>query len=200
LLGWRAGLHEFTWFVADGLAMGSWLAMYIRRPDFSRRGLTRVAVGALGVALLAALAGTPFGILTRERLLGAAFQASCGNLAFLGLLGSVLLLGTGPRKFMVQWPILRFYGDISYGLYLIHLLVFEFYDGLIARFWSQLPSRSGHFGIMTMRFAVAGLAATGLAFLSRRYFEGPFLRLKTRFTPSTSANGHPPSYLPRTGT
>ena len=37
-IGWRRGLSQYTWFVADGLAMGAWLALYVREPETTRKG------------------------------------------------------------------------------------------------------------------------------------------------------------------
>ena len=183
LMGRPNGLSLYTWFVADGLAMGAWLAVYVRNPTFTRAKLKAVSSGAMGVAVFATLAGARFGILTRDRLLGAAFQETCGDLAFLGLVGFVLLLGTSRWKHLVQRPVLKFYGDISYGLYLIHLFVFTQCAWLLGTLWPQLPTGIGDFKIMTMRFLVYGISATAIAYLSRRYFEEPFLRLKDRFAP-----------------
>jgi peptidoglycan/LPS O-acetylase OafA/YrhL len=185
-VGWRIGLSEYTWLVADGLAMGAWLATYVRKPGFTRRGLARVAMLAIGVSVVMTLAGARFGLLTREALLGAAFQESCGNLAFMGAIAAALLIGTGRWQFLMRRPTLKFYGDISYGLYLIHLMVFDLYDRVIRRIFPRFEDSSGHFRIMTVRFAICLGLATALAFLSRRYFEEPFLALKKRFAPTTA--------------
>jgi len=131
-------------------------------------------------------AGARFGLLTREALLGAAFQESCGNLAFMGAIAAALLIGTGRWQFLMRRPTLKFYGDISYGLYLIHLMVFDLYDRVIRRIFPRFENSSGHFGIMAARFAICLGLATALAFLSRRYFEEPFLALKKRFAPTTA--------------
>ena len=40
----------------------------------------------------------------------------------------------------------------------------------------------GRFGALTFRFPCVGIAATIVAYFSRRYFEEPFLRLKNRMT------------------
>lgn len=191
LMGWRGGLYEYTWLVADGLAMGAWLAVFARKRGFTRGKLARISSAAFAVAVMATISGARFGILTRERLLGAAFQESAGNLAFLGLLGLTLLAGTSRWRFLVRRPVLKFYGDISYGLYLIHLIVFYEYDLIMHKLWPKFATSSGHFGLMTARFAVCGLVATGLAFVSRRYFEQPFLRMKGRFAPRTPTVNEP---------
>ena len=81
-------------------------------------------------------------------------------------------------------PILKFYGKISYGVYLIHLLVFTEYDNLVRYVWPQQPRSTGHFWIMTLRFLISAGFATGLAFLSRRFFEERFLRMKDHFATS----------------
>jgi peptidoglycan/LPS O-acetylase OafA/YrhL len=179
-VGWRAGLSEYTWLVADGLAMGAWLAVLVRKPWLTRERLARISTGALAAAVIASIAFAKFGILTRRRPLGATFQESCGDLAFLGLVGLVLVAGTGRWKTLVRQPFLAFYGEISYGLYLIHVLIFDRYDHVLRHFWPQHSSSTGGFPVETVRFVICGAIATGLAFLSRRHFEEFFLHMKTR--------------------
>ncbi|MGB6626243.1 MAG: acyltransferase family protein [Candidatus Acidiferrales bacterium] len=191
LAGWRDGLSEYTWLVADGLAMGAWLATYVRKPNFTRSGLARVAIVAIAVATTVTIIGARFGILTRQTLLGAALQESCGNLAFTGIIGGVLLTGTGRWRFLMRRPTLSFYGYISYGLYLIHLIVFDEYDRVIRKILPQFGTSNGHFAVMGMRFTICGIFATALAFVSRRYFEGPFLQMKKRYAPVSTVADEP---------
>ncbi len=179
-VGWRAGLSEYTWLVADGLAMGAWLAVLVRKPWLTRERLARISTGAFAAAVIASIALAKFGILTRQRPLGAAFQESCGDLAFFGLVGLALLLGTGRWKALIHRPLLAFYGEISYGLYLVHLLVFGWYDRILRHFWPQHSPSTGGFPVETLRFLICVGIATGLALLSRRHFEEFFLRMKTR--------------------
>lgn len=194
MLAWRTGLSEYTWLVADGLAMGAWLAIRIRKPGLTRELLARISMGALTVALVAIFACARLGILTSHRPMGAALQQSFGNLAFLGLIGLVLVIGTGRWKTLVHWPLLEFYGDISYGLYLIHIFVFFQYDRLVHHFWPQVWPWT-RFSIGTLRFLICAALSTGLALLSRRYFEEPFLRMKTRFGASVPPTDSPSSVL-----
>jgi len=185
-MGYTVGLGWYTWFVADGLATGSLLAIFLRT------SASRKMIAALSGTLLAggcALAGIghPFGILTRERMLGAAFQETLIDVVFAGFLLLVLLLGTSAHRRYVNNSVLRFLGYISYGLYLIHTLVFRMYDKLVWNFWPSLQPTSGHFSLIVLRFVLVGGAAVGVSYLSRKYFEERFLRLKDRFAAAKPA-------------
>jgi peptidoglycan/LPS O-acetylase OafA/YrhL len=106
------------------------------------------------------------------------------NIFFAGTLGAALLIGTSDLKWIVQRPILQFFGRISYGLYLFHMLAFDFVDHLMG-FYVQvavLAARS-NFALMCLRFAIAASLATSVAAVSRNYFEKWFLRLKERCAP-----------------
>jgi peptidoglycan/LPS O-acetylase OafA/YrhL len=81
---------------------------------------------------------------------------------------------------------LRFLGFISYGLYLDHLLAFRVYDRICSSYWPRLIPSDGHFALILLRFGVAGGAAILLAYLSRRFFEEKFLRLKNSWEPKPS--------------
>lgn len=178
-----AGLASYTWFVADGLASGSLLSLLLRT-SVTRRQIAKVSFTLFAIALAAAAGGASYGILTRRRLLGAALQHSVIDLLFSALLLLFLLARTAPWGKLVTYPVLRFVGQISYGLYLVHLLVFGLYDKLSRRFPPSLLPTDGHFSRILLRFAVAGGAAIVIAYLSRRFLEERFLRLKDRWTPA----------------
>jgi peptidoglycan/LPS O-acetylase OafA/YrhL len=181
-LGWKNGLDWYTWFAADGLAAGSLLAILLRTA-VSRVQIRNLAGSLIGIALFLAIAGQPFGITGRARLLGAAFQWTLLNLFFAGVLLLFLLLGTGPRKRYVNLRPLQFLGYISYGLYLDHLLAFRMYDRICKHFAPQWIPTNGHFNLVMLRFAIAGGGAIVAAYLSRRFFEERFLRLKDSLVP-----------------
>ena len=86
------------------------------------------------------------------------------------------------------WPAFRYLGRISYGLYLIHLLVFDAYDAVVYRLSSQVHVTSGTFSALCIRFVVATCGAVAVAHISREYYENFFLTLKDRFTPSPEMN------------
>jgi peptidoglycan/LPS O-acetylase OafA/YrhL len=180
MTGPTEGFSYYTWLVADGLAMGCILAVYVRRPQFSRRGLKRFCAAALGLCAMMALFGFPFGILSRLRLLGATFMLTAAHLLFLAVLGFTLLLGTSGWSFLVDRPILKFFGKISYGLYLIHWMVFAWWDAITKNSRFSLSNTDGHTFLLFLRFLIGGGVAVGLAYLSRWYFEEPFLKFKDR--------------------
>jgi peptidoglycan/LPS O-acetylase OafA/YrhL len=186
-LGYNFGAG-YTWLVADSLAMGSLLAVLSRGilAERARMGRFSVAIFAVAIAMLAVLA--PVGILQGSTFTGGVFRLTAINLACTGILGFILFVGTSRWRSVVRRPVLQFFGEISYGLYLIHMLATDFLDHWMIRYfpgtYSALPF---HFDYMVLRFVVNTGFAVALAVLSRRYFEEPFLKLKDRWTPSSAS-------------
>jgi peptidoglycan/LPS O-acetylase OafA/YrhL len=175
----------YTWLVADGVAMGSLLGLLSRSWLADRRRMKRASIFGMGsgVALLAL--GTPFGILLGRTMCGGVLRPVTLNMFFAGALGSVLLIGTSNLKWIVQRPILQFFGRISYGLYLFHMLAFDLTDHLIGLYaHDPILIARRNFALICFRFAIAATLATTVAALSRKYFEEWFLRLKDRWIPS----------------
>jgi peptidoglycan/LPS O-acetylase OafA/YrhL len=194
------GTNFYTWNSLDGLACGALVAILLRALDLQRPQLWKIALTLLlmGVAIFAF--GLPFGIVTRDGALGAALQATPWNFAFAGMLLAFLLVGTSEHQRLVRRPTLQFLGDISYGLYLWHLLAFGAYDAFVARFAPQMSAfvsdgtvvgnTNAAFGLLCLRFVIGAALSILIAWFSRRYVEEPFLRFKDKFsevTPSVSA-------------
>ncbi len=74
-----------------------------------------------------------------------------------------------------------FLGYLSYGLYLVHPLILTLYDGFAAG--TSFAPVTTHFGLLVVRSVVIAGVSTGIAYLSRRFFEERFLRLKNVLTP-----------------
>jgi peptidoglycan/LPS O-acetylase OafA/YrhL len=85
----------------------------------------------------------------------------------------------------VNLSAIRFLGYLSYGLYLDHLLAFRIYDWIYTRYFPPLHVPVTDFARVVLRFALAGGGAIAVAYLSRKYFEDRFLRLKDSFVPQT---------------
>jgi peptidoglycan/LPS O-acetylase OafA/YrhL len=185
-LGYNA-TSAYTWLVADGLAIGALLGVLSRGALAERRPMfyfsTICTCAAVGLFAL----GTPFGIWRGSTFFGAVFRPTAVNLFFAGVLSMTLLLGASRFRWIVQRPLLQWFGGISYGLYLVHMLAFDFTDHWLLRFfpgfYTQLPTR---LEFLFLRFVPSVGLAVGIAFLSRKYFEEWFLRLKDRWTPPVS--------------
>lgn len=175
----------YTWLVADALAIGALLGLVSRGRLADRASMRQFSLVCIFAAVALFAFGTPLGIWRGSTLFGAIFRRTAVNVFFAGLLGVTLLLGTSRWKWIVNRPVLQWFGEISYGLYLVHMLAFDFVDHWIVRYspnlYSQLPSR---FGLMVLRCVLSVAIAVGAAFLSRRYFEEWFLKLKDRWTPA----------------
>jgi peptidoglycan/LPS O-acetylase OafA/YrhL len=171
----------YTWLVADGLATGAVLATVARGPWGMRARMRSVTAILFAASLIMFGVGYPFGIFLASRFLGLSLRETALNLFFAGTVALALLIGTSRWKWIVNRPVLQFFGAISYCVYLIHMLVFDLEDHFIGRWFPSLSSPSGHFGEMVLLFTIATAFTVAVATLSRWYFEEPFLRMKGRF-------------------
>jgi peptidoglycan/LPS O-acetylase OafA/YrhL len=180
--GHLQGREWFTWFSADGLAAGSLLALSLRT-SIPRKQVAAGAIVLMAMPAVLLIAGAHFGVLSRQDILGASLQLTLVNVFFAGLLISFLLLGSGPQTGWVNSSALQFSGYISYGLYLIHPLLFRVYNNLARAFWPSLQPSTDHFALIVLRFAIVSAVAIGLSYLSRKYYEEWFLQWKDRAAP-----------------
>jgi peptidoglycan/LPS O-acetylase OafA/YrhL len=173
--------NDYTWNSADGLACGAMLALWLTEFDGSRHQLKRLLTILFLVAICVMTAGSPWGIWTRQKALGAALQVVPWHLFFVCMIGWFLILGTGRLRHVVDWGVLRFLGDISYGLYLYHLLIFAGVDYFATHGVQRWVNTSTLHGLIS-RFAIGITAAVAVAFASRRTIEAYFLNWKGRLT------------------
>ena len=167
-------VHTATYLIADNLALGALAAIFAR----SRYGTVSNGVKA-GVALclfgaLIFAVGYPFGITHRTNLVGDSLQTVPWNLIFTGSL--LLLLGLRSPFFSGSLAApFRFFGDISYGLYLIHVLIFVRYDDIVR----VLASTSLKHALQQplIRFFLCAGVSVLLAWISRTFYEERFLRM-----------------------
>lgn len=172
--------HSMTWLISDNLAMGAMLALLLRSRWCTVEKVRRIAWGLLVAGVILLVSGIPLGILHRANLLGSALQTVPFELMFAALL--LLSLFVGDHRVVFAWTRpLRFFGYISYGLYLCHLLVFGFADGVLRSFGFYASWSAAEW---VLRFIGDGALSVLVAYLSRRYFEEFFLSLKARLTPS----------------
>lgn len=183
-----SGRPLYTWFNLDGLAMGALLAIWLRHSSFRRVHLRLVALPVLvtGIALY-------FCAIQRPQTTAVLAESAC-DVAAAGFLSCMLLIGTSRWRALVDRPLLRFLGFISYGLYLIHVLAFRVTEILLAHVFSLLISAGKPSLAILLRFATGGALSITIAFLSRRSYEEKFLRIG-RHTHSSQRRGIIPAQI-----
>jgi len=76
----------------------------------------------------------------------------------------------------LEWPILRYLGKISYGLYIYHFAITWFAARIVSDLW-QIPYETGKPLILVLTLLLSIVAAS----LSYRWVEKPLLNLKDRY-------------------
>jgi peptidoglycan/LPS O-acetylase OafA/YrhL len=177
--GWDVA--TYTWFRLDGLAAGALLAIFVRSNGYSERRL--LGLGSICIAAAGILAGIgfPFGIYTRKTLIGDALLYTFCSLMFAGIISVVLSGGFRRLSSLMRSRFLRWCGDLSYCLYIVHWLIFCGWDTIIGKYPPRVVAGWGRFGALCFRALGVCVICFVLAELSNLFFEGPLLRLKRFF-------------------
>lgn len=139
------------------LLTGCWVATAVRAGQ-TRRVPTPIALGGLAVVCLAPL------VLTR--LAEAHGRATALAMLPVVLLSALLVLAAGQLK-VLENPVLRWFGTISYGLYLWN--------------WVFISLEPHNRHLSGRERAIGAVLAVGISAASWYGFEKPILRLKSRF-------------------
>ena len=170
-------LYRATPLRIDALLLGGLIAL-VRRSSASRammRG-ARVLVAVLCSILAIWLLVTPA---ARHGAIGYAYPewAFTWGLVFIDLLSAcliVLALDPGTWTFRIfNVRVLRWLGQISYGMYVFHDIFHDVIGGRLTRVFGQARVPTA---IVLLVFTIA------LAYTSYRWFEYPFIRMKDRWT------------------
>jgi peptidoglycan/LPS O-acetylase OafA/YrhL len=167
------------WGNADWLLYGALVAVSLRTGALHRKNITRWIIG-LSILSILSLPVVPLIDLGHQNK--NPFVAPFSRVPFVLLYTALLMLvikhNKGKASADTRGPIARFFaflGYISYGLYLVHQLVFNSYERLIGGSWlgqiRSIPS-------LLVGLLISGGVSIAIAYLSRRYFEQPFLNLK----------------------
>ncbi len=170
--------YKLTICRADGLLAGAWLATALRGPQRAtilRFAPVTLSLGILGCLAIAFTNGT-FDFQSSRAVNVFAYSA----LAVTGasLIGVALSPSTWIARGLRLSP-LRFFGQYSYGLYVLHQVVAAAVE---YRFGGLLRSSFHSKPLLHLVFITVVLAITiPLAMFSYHFFERPFLRLKRLF-------------------
>jgi peptidoglycan/LPS O-acetylase OafA/YrhL len=166
-------LYTHTLFRLDSISAGALLAVWVRTSRFSKTSAARILIAFACVGLV--------GCAITLRWLSA--RAVCANLRFSalallcsGIVGSALLANPGTilyKSLTTSW--LRYVGKISFGLYLLHVTIFDILTPQRLSFLGN--GWAGNLAVLLIDFAAALLLAT----CSWRFFESPILALKYKF-------------------
>jgi peptidoglycan/LPS O-acetylase OafA/YrhL len=172
--------YSTTWLVCDNLFYGALLAIFLRSAYSTERRVRFFTAISGGVGVLLMGMGWKLHWMSRVTPAGGAFQSIPFLLIFCCVLLLALQFGARPMIFRVTTP-LRFFGYISYGFYLLHVIAFSFFDELWARFRGPVGTLRVEF--VLARFVVVTIGVTIVCWVSRRYFEEYFLRFKDKLVP-----------------
>ena len=196
-----------SWDNVDYLLYGAFVALALREGRLNSRNLRPVARRLLLFAAIFIIPATWIGMQEETVPWAHLVFSGFGRLPYLAIfLGALLLVIAqhGERKRAPRAPgvltrIMFFLGSISYGLYLVHTLIFFLYDK-----WSAGTRLDGYRAdavLLNVRAVIVVSISILLATLSRYFYEEPFLSLKDRLAPAPapSAAAAPtsePAYVP----
>ncbi len=171
-----SSLYTFTRI--DGLCIGAMVALLMRiNRDWLKKNTTFI------VLLMAAI-NFGFYFLNNRQGFTLPYLAFVGYTTFAVLFGLLVYEAvrgeSGVIRFLLDNRPLKFFGKISYGLYVWHwpvyLLLFDPFKNFLIR------QQSVSFRMAELGSAVTATgAAIALSLLSYYFFEKPFLKLKNRF-------------------
>jgi peptidoglycan/LPS O-acetylase OafA/YrhL len=168
--------YKMTICRCDSLLAGAWLALAVRGPR--RAAVLRAATPAFWLAALACLAiGIHSGNFHWQEnrtvnTIGYTLLAICGTSLI------AMVLRAGFTASLMKARVLRWLGKYSYGIYIIHMMIGATYSGFL---YSHVHSKVAlHIAIPLCNL----LITLPLAWLSFRFYEQPFLRLKRYFGPA----------------
>jgi len=176
-------LYRVTPLRADSLLLGGALALMLRGPEAER--LKKYLRPAFSLFIAGFIL---FEILYRHAALhvyypisGAPILDTFGYTLIDLFAGIVILLSLQPAgilyRILTIKPLRRL-GQISYGFYVFHDIPHVAYGLLVDRVLPNLSDAASNY--ITAAVALAGTLI--LSYLSFRFFESPFLRLKERYT------------------
>jgi peptidoglycan/LPS O-acetylase OafA/YrhL len=169
-------LYRWTPFRIDALLLGGFVALVQRGPSLRRLLMAaRVGFGILFSVLLVSLS---YAVLHRHEGWGHPAWKFTWGLVFADFFSACLIvmaLNTGSITFRIfSMRPLRWLGRISYGAYVFHDIPHAEIQRFVTRYYLD------PYGFVTAAIAIGYTLLFSWA--SFRWFEGPFIRLKERWT------------------
>jgi peptidoglycan/LPS O-acetylase OafA/YrhL len=169
----RYTVYFWTPFRVDTLAWGALACVLLRELNADRMFREARLLAAGGVAGVLAIALLRGGFDFVDPVVQTAGYTLVGGL-FAGLLLLVYQQRYGLDR-VASLPVLRWFGRYSYGIYIFHALTLEMLSG--PRVWATRVTHSAALGAL-VQIVIGFSVSCGTAFLSYRYFESYWLRMK----------------------
>jgi peptidoglycan/LPS O-acetylase OafA/YrhL len=164
---WLWGLPTHTLIKLDGIALGSLLALGLYTLRLSQRAWLWIGLGGF-VAGMAAAATVAGGTSLLDSALAVGFAGA--------VLAAIASTGApNPLNALLRRGPLAFYGRISYGMYMTHIMVFVYF-GWFDKSMSPYGA-AGIFAVVAFRLAATTAVAAALWY----GFESQILKLKRYF-------------------
>jgi peptidoglycan/LPS O-acetylase OafA/YrhL len=128
-----------------------------------------------------------FGLLLLDKVDFKSLELFQDEFLSLVVCGLILNIATNPNSILkLEYPLLNYFGKISYGLYVYHLFAVVIVLKLLPTVlpiqdWTPWISYPLSLGLIL-------LLTTGISYLSYRYFESYFLRKKVKFSTVVSGD------------
>jgi len=173
-------LYDLSWFRFDGLALGAFLAGWVRMPALKTRHSIALATGLTALSVIVTAAALPFGVFTTHTAASGALRFTQAHLNF----AAALLMAFTFRGTFWTAPlrsgVARISSLFSYCLYLVHLCVIDLW-WVIEQHFGLRPAGVSYASWGVARMAIVLAISFTIAALSWRYLEQPVLRLKRHF-------------------
>ena len=186
----NADMTYKLWFNAEMLLSGALVAICLRRDLLRRDNITGLIqiLGVLALVTWPVIIWMDYGTLHDAGPIWGRALYAFYHLPFLFTYVALLLVvlrqnqgAAAVARRPVGMRMLAFLGYISYGLYLVHQLIFNRYDQLVEH--TALGTDTTHPAILLLRVVVCILISIAIAYVSRRFFEDIFLRQKDKVVP-----------------
>jgi peptidoglycan/LPS O-acetylase OafA/YrhL len=158
-------LYRMTWFRLDGLSLGALIVLWTRSDSFSPRSASRVGLAALAIGVASFFTAPVWALDTL-------ISFGCAGLLLLALWSSMT---AAPAGAFFRFAGLRYIGQVSYCLYLVHQPMYYALAGITKAHIGQ------HHTMVNVAVMIVGFAASlAVASISWYLFESPILTLKDR--------------------
>ena len=174
-------IAPLPWFHFDGLALGALLSIWIRSPKCTKATSLRLAGTMLALSVLILAIGWPFGVAVSRSVASTALRLTHMNLLFASaILAALALAGTTSTAFL-RHPFLRITSEFSYCIYLVHLAIGDGYRSALHAVGVDPVALLGGDWAWRCQSVVILTISFGVAAVSKKYLEDPFLSLKQRY-------------------